>query len=49
MLATAEAIERREQALRAAIEAGASLFDSVNYDEHLAAIRAGRDSKLAFS
>jgi 4-hydroxy-4-methyl-2-oxoglutarate aldolase len=49
VLDAAEAIERREQALRAAIEGGASLFDSVNYDEHLAAIRAGRDSRLAFS
>jgi regulator of RNase E activity RraA len=49
VLDTAEAIERREEALRTAIERGASLFDSVNYDEHLAAIRAGRDSKLAFS
>lgn len=49
VLDAAEAIERREQALRAAIEGGASLFDSVNYDEHLAAIEAGRDSRLAFS
>ena len=49
MLEAAEAIERREAALRGAIEDGASLFDSVNFDEHLAAIRAGRDSRLTFS
>jgi regulator of RNase E activity RraA len=45
----AEAIQAREEALRAAIEAGASLFDSLNYDEHVAALRDGRDSGLAFS
>jgi hypothetical protein len=46
---TAEAIQRREEALRAQIAAGSSLFDSTNYDEHVAAVRAGRDSKLTFS
>jgi regulator of RNase E activity RraA len=45
----AEAIQRREEALRDAIAGGASLFDSVNYDEHVAAVRAGRESGLAFS
>jgi len=49
VLDTAEAIQRREEALRIAIAAGSSLFDSVNYDEHVAAVRAGRDSTLAFS
>lgn len=45
----AEAIQRREEALRDAIAGGASLFDSVNYDEHLAAVRDGREGGLAFS
>lgn len=45
----AEAIQQREGALRAAIEAGESLFDHLNYDEHVAALRAGRPSKLTFS
>jgi regulator of RNase E activity RraA len=45
----AEVIQRREEALRDGIAAGASLFDSLNYDEHLAALQAGRDSRLAFS
>jgi len=45
----AEAIQTREEALRAAIEAGESLFDHLNVDEHLAALRDGRDTKLAFS
>ena len=48
VLDAAEAIQGRETALRAAIAAGASLFDSLNYDEHLAALRAGRDTALAF-
>ena len=45
----AETIQRREEALRAAIERGESLFDHLNVDEHLAALRDGRDSRLAFS
>ncbi len=45
----AEAISTREAALREAIAAGSSLFDHLNYDEHLAALSAGRDSKLIFS
>ena len=49
VLDDAEAIQRREEDLRAKIEAGSSLFDHLNYDEHLAALRDGRDSKLSFS
>lgn len=45
----AEAIQQREGALRAAIEAGESLFDHLNVEEHVAALRAGRPTKLAFS
>ena len=45
----AEAIQRREEALQAAIAGGTPLFDHLNYDEHLAATEAGRDSRLAFS
>ena len=45
----AEAIQHREEALRAAIERGESLFDHLNVDEHVAALRDGRDSRLAFS
>ena len=45
----AEAIQRREEDLRAKVEAGSSLFDSLNYEEHVAAVRAGRDSRLVFS
>jgi 4-hydroxy-4-methyl-2-oxoglutarate aldolase len=45
----AEVIQRREAALRASIEAGESLFDHLNVDEHVAALRDGRDSKLTFS
>nr|WP_294694060.1 RraA family protein [uncultured Friedmanniella sp.] len=48
-LAGAEVIQRREEDLRVRIAAGMSLFDAVNYDQHVAALRAGRDSKLAFS
>jgi 4-hydroxy-4-methyl-2-oxoglutarate aldolase len=49
VLDAAETIQHREQALQAAIAAGASLFDHLNYDEHLAALEAGRASRLAFS
>ena len=45
----AEAIQQREGALRAAIEAGESLFDHLNLDEHVAALRAGRPTRLTFS
>ena len=44
----AEAIQRREEALRAQIAAGSSLFGAINYEEHVAAVRAGRDSRLTF-
>jgi 4-hydroxy-4-methyl-2-oxoglutarate aldolase len=49
VLDAAEAIQQREQALQTAIAAGASLFDHLNYNEHLAAPDAGRLSRLAFS
>lgn len=45
----AEAIQQREGALRATIEAGQSLFDHLNLDEHVAALRAGRPTRLTFS
>ncbi|HRC41125.1 RraA family protein [Nostocoides sp.] len=45
----ATAIEKREKALQQAILGGASLFDSLNYDEHLAALRAGAPGGLTFS
>jgi 4-hydroxy-4-methyl-2-oxoglutarate aldolase len=48
VLEAAEAIQRREEALRARIVADSSLFDAMNYDEHVAAVRAGRESKLRF-
>lgn len=44
----AEAIETKETGLRARMLDGASLFDVMNYDEHLAALRAGRPGGLAF-
>lgn len=48
VLDAAETIQRREEGLRAQIAGGASLFDSLNYDEHVAAVRAGQDSRLTF-
>ena len=44
----AEAIELREKGLQARLLDGASLFDVLNYDEHLAALRDGRPGGLAF-
>jgi 4-hydroxy-4-methyl-2-oxoglutarate aldolase len=44
----AEDIEAREKGLQARMLEGASLFDVMNYDEHLAALRDGRPAGLAF-
>ena len=44
----AEVIEAREKALQARLLDGTSLFDVMNYDEHLAALRDGRPGGLAF-
>ncbi len=44
----AEAIEAREKGLQARMLDGASLFDVMNYDEHLAALRDGRAGGLTF-
>lgn len=48
-LDAAEAIEAREKRLQAAILAGTSLFEALNYAEHLAELRAGRPGGLVFS
>lgn len=45
----AEAIQQREEALRAAIEGGESLFAHLNLTQHVDALRNGRDSRLTFS
>lgn len=44
----AEALEAREKGLQARLLEGASLFDVMNYDEHLAALRDGRPGGLTF-
>ena len=44
----AEVIEAREKGLQTRLLEGASLFDVMNYDEHLAALRDGRPGGLAF-
>lgn len=49
VIEAAEEIEKFETALRDAIQAGSPLLDHLNYDEHLAALKAGRDSQLEFS
>lgn len=45
----AEAIEARESGLQGRMLQGGSLFDVINYDEHVAALEAGQTSRLAFS
>lgn len=45
----AEEIQHREETLRARIESGESLFDHLDVDRHVAAIRAGEASRLNFS
>jgi regulator of RNase E activity RraA len=47
-LEAAEAIQRQEAAIRAAIQGGASLFDYLNYSEHVENLHAGRSTSLAF-
>lgn len=49
LIDAAEDLQRAEVALQRAIAAGDSLFDHLNYDEHLAALEAGRPSRLTFS
>ncbi len=44
----AETIEAREKGLQARMLQGTSLFDVLNYDEHLTALREGRPGGLAF-
>jgi 4-hydroxy-4-methyl-2-oxoglutarate aldolase len=45
----AEEIEKFEAELRTKIVSGSSLLDHMNYDEHLAALQSGKESKLNFS
>jgi 4-hydroxy-4-methyl-2-oxoglutarate aldolase len=43
----AEAIQAGEEALRASITQGTSIFTAMNFDEHVARLRDGRDSALS--
>lgn len=47
-LEVAQGIQASEQRLRAGIAAGRSLFEALNFDEHVEALRAGRHSRLTF-
>jgi 4-hydroxy-4-methyl-2-oxoglutarate aldolase len=47
-LNAAEAIQQREAAIRADILDGSSLFEQLNFTEHLDNLQAGRSSSLAF-
>jgi 4-hydroxy-4-methyl-2-oxoglutarate aldolase len=46
---TAEAIQRREGRIRSAIQDGTSLFEQLNFAEHVENLRAGRPGSLAFT
>jgi 4-hydroxy-4-methyl-2-oxoglutarate aldolase len=48
-LQTAEAIQRREGTIRAAIQGGTSLFEQLNFTEHLESLQSGRASSLTFT
>jgi 4-hydroxy-4-methyl-2-oxoglutarate aldolase len=48
-LETAEAIQRREGKIRAAIQDGTSLFEQLNFAEHVEDLEAGRPSSLTFT
>jgi regulator of RNase E activity RraA len=45
----AEEIEKFEADLRLKIINGSSLLEHMNYDDHLAALKSGKESKLNFS
>jgi 4-hydroxy-4-methyl-2-oxoglutarate aldolase len=47
-LETAQAIQQREDAIRTAMRNGTSLFDQLNFHEHVANLQAGQPSSLAF-
>ena len=44
----AKAIQEREGAIRAAIQAGTSLFEHLNFSEHVEGLHAGRPTSLEF-
>jgi 4-hydroxy-4-methyl-2-oxoglutarate aldolase len=47
-LEAARAIQEREGKIRAAIQAGTSLFDHLNFAEHVESLHAGRPTSLEF-
>jgi 4-hydroxy-4-methyl-2-oxoglutarate aldolase len=49
VLDAAEALQATEASMLAAIQGGESLFSRLDYDEHLARLRAGEESALRFS
>jgi 4-hydroxy-4-methyl-2-oxoglutarate aldolase len=48
VLDAAEALQVTEASMLAAIQSGRSLFSRLDYDEHLARLRAGEESALSF-
>jgi 4-hydroxy-4-methyl-2-oxoglutarate aldolase len=48
-LETAEAIQRREETIRSALRGGTSLFEQLNFTEHLENLQSGRPSSLTFT
>ena len=48
MLDAAEALQATEASMLAAIQGGQSLFSRLDYDEHLARLRAGEESACSF-
>jgi 4-hydroxy-4-methyl-2-oxoglutarate aldolase len=48
-LDTAEAIQRREATIRSAIQGGMSLFEQLNFAEHVEHLQSGQPSSLTFT
>jgi DNA-directed RNA polymerase subunit beta' len=48
-LETAEAIQQREGTIRSAIQGGTSLFEQLNFTEHLENLQSGRPTSLTFT
>jgi hypothetical protein len=48
LIPVAEEIQRKEMEILERMNAGASLLDMLNFDEHFESVRAGKNSRLTF-
>jgi len=48
LIPIAEEVQNKEERILQRIEAGESLLDMLNFDEHFRNVKEGRESKLGF-